>query len=189
MANSILTPTAVTREALRATVSEMEAGGDAAVRKSGWRHAFRVKRQPEDMEALIAGMVNGFREREASDLARLDQVMALASGKGCMTKALLKHFGEKLEEPCGHCDRCRGIPPVRPKRRKPRRVSETELAKIRELADENHAALGNPRQVARFLCGMSSPASMRARLYRHDAYGMLSDLPFAEVMVVAESFF
>jgi ATP-dependent DNA helicase RecQ len=43
--------------------------------------------------------------------------------------------------------------------------------------------------MARFLCGMSSPASMRARLYRHDGYGMLSDLPFGEVEVVAESFF
>jgi hypothetical protein len=36
---------------------------------------------------------------------------------------------------------------------------------------------------------MSSPASMRARLYRLDEYGMLSDLPFGEVEVVAESFF
>jgi hypothetical protein len=43
--------------------------------------------------------------------------------------------------------------------------------------------------MARFLCGMSSPASMRARLYRHEGSGMLSDLPFGEVEVVAESFF
>jgi hypothetical protein len=30
---------------------------------------------------------------------------------------------------------------------------------------------------------------MRARLYRLDGYGMLSDLPFGEVEVVAESLF
>ena len=179
----------VTREALRSVVSEMEAGGDAAVKKSGWRHAFRVKRQPEDMEALISGMVTGFQQREASDLKRLDQVMGLATGKGCMTRVLLKHFGEKLQDPCGHCDRCREIPPVKLKRKKIRKTGDAELQAIRQLVAENHAALGTPRQLARFLCGMSSPASMRARLYRHDAYGMLSELPFGEVMVLAESFF
>jgi ATP-dependent DNA helicase RecQ len=179
----------VTRETLRAIVSEMEAGGDAAVKKSGWRHAFRVKRKPEDMEALIAGMATGFREREASNLKRLDQVMALATGKGCVTRVLLKHFGETLEEPCGHCDRCREIPPVKLKRKKPRKTSDAELASIRQLVEENHAALGTPRQLARFLCGMSSPATMRARLYRHDSYGMLSALPFGEVMALADSFF
>lgn len=188
----------VSREVLRAVVSEMEAGGDAAAKRSGWRHAFRVKRQPDDVESLIAGMAKVFRDREASDLARLDQVMALASGRGCMTKAILKHFGEKLEEPCGHCDGCRGgdgdarkaLSKGMAKRRKAGfKPAPHTLGRIRELVDEKHAALQTPRQMARFLCGMSSPATMRARLYRHDEYGMLSGVPFAEVMVVAESFY
>jgi len=179
----------VDRDGLGKIISEMEAGGDAVVRRSGWRHVFRVKREPEDREKLIEEMVGIFREREASDLKRLDQVMALASGKGCMTQRLLKHFGEKMDVQCGHCDRCRGILPVKLKRKKPRKVSMAELGRIRALLDEKHASLMSERQMARFLCGMSSPASMRARLYRHDEYGMLSDLPFEEVMVVAESIF
>jgi ATP-dependent DNA helicase RecQ len=55
--------------------------------------------------------------------------------------------------------------------------------------NEKHAALGTPRQLARFLCGMSSPASTRARLYLNDAYGLLSDLPFAEVEIFSKSLF
>ena len=55
------------------------------------------------------------------------------------------------------------------------------------LVQEDHAALGTPRQLARFLCGMSSPASTRARLNRHQAFGLLSDLPFADVLVIAEA--
>jgi hypothetical protein len=34
---------------------------------------------------------------------------------------------------------------------------------------------------------MSSPASTRARLGRHDAFGMLADLPFAEVLTMANA--
>jgi ATP-dependent DNA helicase RecQ len=52
---------------------------------------------------------------------------------------------------------------------------------------ENHSELGTPRQLARFLCGMSSPASTRARLGRHDAFGMLAELPFASVMAITDA--
>ena len=60
---------------------------------------------------------------------------------------------------------------------------------IRGVLDEKHAALGTWRQLARFLCGMSSPATMRARLYRRDEYGMLADIPFREVEILTGSFF
>ena len=179
----------VNPDGLRKIISEMEVGGDAVVKRSGWRHAFRVKREPEDREKLITEMVEIFREREASDLKRLEQVMTLASGKACMTQRLLRHFGEKMDGQCGHCDRCRGSVSVKLKRKKPRKVSLAELGRIRALLDEKHASLMSERQMARFLCGMSSPATMRVRLYRHDAYGMLSDLPFREVESVAKSFF
>jgi ATP-dependent DNA helicase RecQ len=53
------------------------------------------------------------------------------------------------------------------------------------LVAENHPALTSPRQLARFLCGMSSPATTRARLTRHPACGLLADLPFAEVLAIA----
>lgn len=174
---------------LRDLISDLEAAGDIALKKSNWRHAYRLKKEPGNLRELAEAMGAGFREKEAADLARLEKVLALSSTKVCLTKTLLKHFGETMDEPCGHCDRCRGIPPTKLKATRPRKVKEGELLQIRELADAKNAALGTPRQMARFLCGMSSPASVRARLYRHDACGMLSDLPFAEVEVVAESFF
>ena len=34
---------------------------------------------------------------------------------------------------------------------------------------------------------MTSPASTRARLTRHDAFGLLGDLPFADVLATAEA--
>ncbi len=179
----------VAPEKLRLLVEELEAAGDVALKKSGWRQAYRVKKEPGDLAELSRGMADGFRAREISDLNRLEQVLGLSSTRQCLTKVLLKHFGEKLEEPCGHCDRCRGLPPVKLKRKKLRKVTDAELRRIRALHDEKLAALGTERQMARFLCGMSSPASMRARLYRHDDYGLLGELPFEEVRVLAESLF
>jgi ATP-dependent DNA helicase RecQ len=176
-------------DTLRELISELENGGDIALKKSGWRQAYRLKKTDADPKSISAAMAEKLQERETRELARLDQVLALAQTKRCLTQTLLAHFGEKMDEPCGHCDRCREIAPVKLKRTKPRKISTSEHAQILSLLEEKHAALGTPRQLARFLCGMSSPASMRARLYRNDSYGLLSDLPFAEVEIFAESLF
>jgi ATP-dependent DNA helicase RecQ len=131
-------------------------------------------------------MAAKFLAREAADLERLGQVLGISSHRGCLTAYLTKHFGEVLKEPCGHCDRCRGVPAKRIQRKAVRRVSDGELAAIKALAEQRHAALASARQMARFLCGMASPASTRERLTRHDAFGLLSDLPFAEVLALCE---
>lgn len=181
--------TGLPKEKLRQFISELETAGDVVLKKSNWRQAYRVKKESGDIGELSRRMSEGFRDRESVGIARLEQVLKLSSARGCITAAILKHFGEKLEVPCGHCDRCRGVPPTKLKSPRPRKVSQMELGAVRNLLNESHAALRKPRQLARFLCGMSSPASMRARLYRHDAYGLLADLPFREVELQAESFF
>lgn len=179
----------ISPDALRHLISELEAGGDIALKKSGWRQAYRLKKPDADPKSISAAMTEKLRERETRELGRLDQVLALAQTKRCLTQTLLAHFGEKMETPCGHCDRCRGMAPVKLKRAKPRKITQAEHSQIFSLLEEKHAALGTPRQLARFLCGMSSPASMRARLYRNDNYGLLSALPFTEVEIFAESLF
>ncbi|MBT6627309.1 MAG: RecQ family ATP-dependent DNA helicase, partial [Gemmatimonadetes bacterium] len=43
-------------------------------------------------------------------------------------------------------------------------------------------ALGTPRAVARFLCGLSSPRSGRARLAKDPLFGELGEVPFVDVL-------
>jgi ATP-dependent DNA helicase RecQ len=43
-------------------------------------------------------------------------------------------------------------------------------------------ALGAPRQRARFLCGITSPATSRAKLSREELFGVVADRRFAEVL-------
>jgi ATP-dependent DNA helicase RecQ len=177
----------VPREKVVAALSALEAAGDAALTLSQVRHGFRLMREPGDLKALAADLTERFIRRELADLARVRQVLGLSACKNCLTGYLTRHFGEVLAEPCGHCDRCRGVPAVVIRTPKPRKASDTEWLRIREVVAENHAALGSPRQLARFLCGMSSPAATKARLSRHDAFGLLADLPFSAVLTIAEA--
>jgi ATP-dependent DNA helicase RecQ len=54
------------------------------------------------------------------------------------------------------------------------------------LRKERHAALATPRQVTRFLCGITSPAAQRARLNKDKRFGLLEGAPFGEVLALAE---
>jgi ATP-dependent DNA helicase RecQ len=36
--------------------------------------------------------------------------------------------------------------------------------------------------LARFLCGLSSPATTRAKLHRNEQFGILAEVPFLEVL-------
>lgn len=120
-------------------------------------------------------------------MERLGGVLGISACRGCLTKYLTAYFGEKLAGPCGHCDRCRGVRAKVVRKPAARVISDGELEAVRELAEAGHAALGSARQLARFLCGMTSPASVRARLTRHDAFGLLADVPFEDVLALAEA--
>jgi len=175
------------RARIVASLGDLQAAGDVVLTVSGVRQAYKTKKEVVDLIDLKERMAAVFLRREQADLERLGKVLAISSHRGCLTAYLTKHFGEKLEAACGHCDRCRGKPAKAVKRPKPRRPSDDELRTVRALVDEKHAALASERQLARFLCGLASPAATRARLTRHDAFGLLAGLPFAEVLLIAKT--
>jgi ATP-dependent DNA helicase RecQ len=58
-----------------------------------------------------------------------------------------------------------------------------DAAALAELRSSNPDALGTARQIARFLAGITSPATTRARLTRHPLFGLLADRRFLDVLV------
>ena len=176
-----------TRERVVAALEWLAEAGDLALQRSGVRQGYRVKKSPGDLRELAERLDARFAAREERDLERLREALVYAGFDGCLTGFLTRRFGEELGGPCGHCDRCRGVVPEEVPGRVSREPEEDELLAVQGLVAEGHASLGTPRQLARFLCGLRSPASSRERLGRHDAFGMLADLPFEEVLILTES--
>ncbi len=182
--------TGESRERIHKALGYLEESGDIEMKPSGLRHRFRLlsaakERSPHEIATWLHGL---FTERETKDLKRLDLIRTFAEHSGCSTRQLLAYFGESLPSPCGHCGRCEGIH-ASPLPRSPERdISLEDLKLIQALRKEGHAALRGPRPLARFLCGISSPATMRDRLTRHDAFGHLEGVPFLKVLAHMESF-
>jgi ATP-dependent DNA helicase RecQ len=172
------------RERILKALSYLEEAGDIEIKPSGLRHKFRLlagakERNPREIATWLHGL---FTSREKQDLARLDGIVEFASAPGCSVRRLLTYFGEKTNSECGHCGRCRGEKAAPLPKGNDADISQVDVEAITHLRAEGHAALRAKRQLARFLCGISSPAVTRDRLTRHDAFGRLEAVPFAKVL-------
>jgi len=172
------------RDRIFKALSYLEEAGDIEIKPSGLRHKFRLlagakERNPREIATWLHGL---FTAREKQDLARLDGIVEFTSAPGCSVRRLLTYFGEKTISDCGHCGRCQGEKATPLPKGNDADISQADVEAITNLRAEGHAALRAKRQLARFLCGISSPAVTRDRLTRHDAFGRLEDVPFAKVL-------
>ncbi|MFZ4763615.1 MAG: RecQ family ATP-dependent DNA helicase [Roseimicrobium sp.] len=179
------------RERILKALTWLEESGDIVLKPSGLRHRYRLcedaaKRDPG---VICQQMQQLFAKREQRDAERLAQVLDFARHPGCLTQRLMHYFGEQLATGCGHCVSCyspQAEPRTIPRSNAPA-ITVGDVARIQSVMEERHAALRAPRQLARFLCGLTSPAATRARLSRHDCFGMLERVPFQDVLAQAQS--
>jgi ATP-dependent DNA helicase RecQ len=171
------------RQRLARALEYLEEKGWVKLQVSEVRQRYTRLRKTDDAPALAAELYRRFHRREEQEVARVAQVLALVTKDGCQANALAAYFGEVREARCGHCSFCaegrRALP----------RASEPEpmpaglpVAEFRSLCQSHAAALGQPRQAARFLCGLSSPATAKAKLTRHKLFGALEERRFGEVL-------
>ena len=178
------------RERVIRALEALREAGYAEIEASGVRH--RLHREgcragePEDLARRLYAKME---ERERGELERLARVVALVEHEGCQTNMLASYFGEERSAPCGHCTSCAGVPRdkrVMPEPSRAERDASEALGTIREdlwnLRREHPEALGADRQAARFLCGLRSPATTKAKLSKHGLFGALEDVRFLDVL-------
>ena len=154
------------------------------LRSSDVRHRFTRLRETEDAHTLARDLAGRFLRREAQEVERVKQVLDLVTADSCQTNILAGYFGELRSAPCGHCTRCvtgrsQSLPP--PRRPAPLPAG-LDPGAFRALRTASPQALGEPRQAARFLCGLTSPALTREKLSRHPLFGAFEDRRFRDVL-------
>jgi len=147
---------------------------------AGTRNRYRRLRMPPDLKGLAETLHARTTQREQQEIARLEQVLKLAEHDGCQVAALCAHFGEKRSEPCGHCTRCLGTKSSPMARRTPPPLDETVLKRAMAVR-RNEPALAEPAIMARWLCGITSPVLMKAKLSKHPMFGALDQQPYGSL--------
>lgn len=162
--------------------------GHMELQVAGVRHRFKLLHRPDNLAALAKSLHEKAMQREEREIGRLGQVAKLVEHDGCQVSALGAHFGDPLAQPCGHCSWCQqGNRPSRLPPRPELRVDSAALSQGMTLRREYANELRNPRSLARFLCGVSSPHLIRAKLQKHRLFGIMSHIPFPAVLERVEN--
>lgn len=173
------------RDRIVKALTYLEEKGDLTLKVAGLRQGYRMKTRPTNIAQLAQSLVDRFAVREQNDIERVEQVLEFAEETDCLVRHLLAHFGEDLGQDCGHCGRCLGEPAaVVPRREQSVRLQRGPLLGLRAIHPK---ALGSPRQMARFLCGITSPSLTTAKLGKHALFGSQVEAPFHAVLEAAKA--
>jgi ATP-dependent DNA helicase RecQ len=145
-------------------------------------HGYRWLRRIEEPKTLADDLHQRLADREQGEVARLDDVFRIAKAESCQAQTLSGHFGESLDQPCGRCSACGGAGPWVIPETPPRSIGSATRRLIDQLSSEFPDRFTTARDRARFLCGLSSPGFVRAKLTRHASFGVCERVPFAQVL-------
>ena len=156
--------------------------GWVELKASGLVHGYRKLKPITDIDAMTAQLHDYVMDRQVGELSRLNELFELMCANRCQSAMLSEHFGQRIETECGSCSFCRGeaineLPELRVPR-----VGDSALTGLRAVQKKRPAELSEVLQQARFLCGLSSPKSTRARLSREPLYGCCAAVPFDAVL-------
>jgi ATP-dependent DNA helicase RecQ len=177
------------RSRILAALEYLDQQGLVELQPTDVRQRYTLLTRPDSDTKLVERLLDRFARREQAETARIENVLALVTHDGCQVCSLVGYFGEMRTEPCGHCSHCltgrpQTLPPPEPKPPIETIISAEALTALR---DGHPDALSTPRQQARFLAGITSPATSRAKLTRDPLFGSLADRRFSEVLAWRQS--
>eukprot|EP00276_Gloeochaete_wittrockiana_P005484 CAMPEP_0184648308 /NCGR_PEP_ID=MMETSP0308-20130426/5398_1 /TAXON_ID=38269 /ORGANISM="Gloeochaete witrockiana, Strain SAG 46.84" /LENGTH=736 /DNA_ID=CAMNT_0027080031 /DNA_START=120 /DNA_END=2330 /DNA_ORIENTATION=+ len=187
-------------EVVRA-IDELASDGCIELKPEGvlGRYSVLGRIDGEVRKALAKELYEVALEREVREIERLQQVQALATDEGCVPLRLARHFGEGLPgglAECGQCSWCVNKTRVDPEIIRDQRVGgRADLTKSIDPARWEECMLrwqqaiggvGEPRSLARFAGGLSSPLLTRTKATRDPFFAIFSHVHFPELLRLAE---
>ena len=180
--------TGISRDKTADLLTALAAAEDIRMEQRGLREVYQMsKAWGGEVTAVIADLTTRFKSRAGFEHDRIRAVLAYTETRHCRAVALAKYFGRKQAAPCGTCDLCRGEKPIRLGVYQAPDIPTDEWAAMATLRAEAHAALGTPLQLARFLCGIPSPAATKARLQQRPEFGLWQHQPFPAIASMLEA--
>ena len=170
-----------TRSVILRALEDLENKGFIELQLGGYRQRFRRLAENVNRQEICNHLHTTFIEHEQMEISRIQNMLDYAQHDGCLTGYLLNYFGESLDK-CGHCGICLGDSPARVIERKNQEMAHYNIDNLTELIKEYPTALSHPRQQARFLCGLNSPAISVAKLRGNPLFARLVQVPFVNVL-------
>jgi ATP-dependent DNA helicase RecQ len=174
------------RRRLVALFEHFSERGWMELKVTGLVHGYRKLQPLADVKNIAKTLYHRLSRLEEQEVCRIDQLFQLATSKTCQASALSRHFGQPMHEDCGACSVCVGHGIVNLPIQSQASMGSSALTQLNAIKNDYPAVLSEPRNRARFLCGLSSPCLVRHRLTRHPLYGCCDHVPFATILAAVQ---
>jgi len=139
-----------------------------------------------DAEALSAELHAYYKQHEASEITRIDNMLALFESAECLSQRLATYFGDRqAPQHCGHCSVCRGQVARLPEPPALAPLEQIDLsARCAEFSQRYTQLKGGAPSaecLTRFLCGISVPLLTKLKARQLPGFASLEAYPYAEV--------
>ena len=139
-----------------------------------------------DAEALSDELHAYFKQHEASEIVRIDNMLALFESSECLSQRLAAYFGDAhAPQRCGHCSVCRGQVAQLPEPPRLAPLSEIDVDGRCAEFDQRYTQLkGNAPSAecrTRFLCGISVPVFTKLKARQIPGFASLEAYPYAAI--------
>jgi ATP-dependent DNA helicase RecQ len=139
-----------------------------------------------DAEALSAELHAYFRQHEASEITRIDNMLALFESAECLSQRLAAYFGDhQAPQRCGHCSVCGGQVAQLPDPPALAPLAEIDVegrcADFRQRYQQLKGGAPSVECLTRFLCGISVPVFTKLKARQIPGFASLDAYPYGEV--------
>lgn len=139
-----------------------------------------------DAEALSEELHAYFKQHEASEITRIENMLALFESAECLSQRLATYFGDaNAPQRCGHCSVCLGQVAPLPEPPVLAPLGEIDLdARCAEFNQRYTQLKGGAPSVeclTRFLCGISVPVFTKLKARQIPGFASLEAYPYAAV--------
>jgi ATP-dependent DNA helicase RecQ len=178
----------VDRGALAAALNRIDDEKLLKVKRSQVSNRYRIRKQPDDMAALVAAEFTRLKQREDAEVARYKQVVDFLCADSCQAAILCKHFGEDISsmlsedgKSCGGgCGFCKaGGKGLKRPVLKGSDVSQRDWA---QLTADHALPRDSIMLLMRFCCGTNSPRIRQLKLKNHPLYGKFAGADYADLL-------
>jgi len=135
-----------------------------------------------DVAKLTEKLSKRFLDKENSEIARIDHLLAFFASEQCLSGQLSHYFADpQLTSPCGHCSTCAGQVAQLPGAPELPPLAQLNFAQLTGTIIDKLGAQVSVVLIARFLCGLPTPLFTRLRARSLGGFAQLERYRFGDV--------
>ncbi len=142
---------------------------------------YRIISKRVPLGKLVENLHELFYLKEKNEIARIHKMLDFFQGKECLSSSLAQYFGDdEAPQQCHHCSVCDGSVAQFPKIQQPPLDADIIKQWLQPYRTASVNGLSS-KACSRFLCGISTPLSVKLKATKMEGFGKLENYPFAEV--------